>query len=218
MKKAILLICFGTYILNFSQITEQINTSNFQNTIVPPSTHVDGLNQSSLQYQEITLPEFKEPEIVNYQTFPKPQNTNTSSKADQIVEDMFPNKNKIDLTTTVDIRETHEKKPNSNIWVPKKTETDNEEKSLPQHSSNKAKSSGGNGITILLGILLVIIVSFTGWSMFNIFKNKYNYNKNNIAKTKIIINPGGCFQMIKLVSSVIGIIYILFLIFKGCAQ
>jgi hypothetical protein len=191
MKKILLIISFGVFSLFFSQYTEQINTSSFHNS-VPPSTHIDGLDENSISYQNINSTEFKKYEVENNKTSVKAEKINESSNADKIVEEMFPNKNKIDITSTVDIRDTHEQLPNSDTWTPKKSIVSNEKDLSPNQFYNENISIDIIIIVILLGIFFLIIIAPTVRSLLG--KNKH-YNRKHIDKRNIIITGGGQSEM-----------------------
>ena len=53
-----MIIYFCSSSIFFSQYTEQINTSSFNNSIIPPSTHIDGLDEGSISYQNMNSTEF----------------------------------------------------------------------------------------------------------------------------------------------------------------
>ena len=189
MKKILLIFSFGVFSLFFSQYTEQINTSSFNNSIIPPSTHIDGLDEGSISYQNMNSTEFINNKRENNKIAEKYENINHSSKADKIVDEMFPNRNKIDITSTKDIRETHEQVPNSNIWTPKTSKINNEEIFSSHQYSNKTTSLNGIIITIILVILFLLIFTPLGKLLFALFKNnRKNYNK-------IIVTNGGESEM-----------------------
>ena len=101
----------------------QINTSSFTDTIVPPSTQVDGMDLNNLP----TAPAVPDPATLafaNNVRFDSLQRMDSFNKigesADSIVSSMFPNKNKIDIDRTIDIRDTHEQSAlDSAKWTPK---------------------------------------------------------------------------------------------------
>ena len=101
----------------------QINTSSFTDTIVPPSTQVDGMDLNNLP----TAPAVPDPATLaftNNVRFDSLQRMDSFNKigesADSIVDSAFPNKNKIDIDRTIDIRDTHEQSAlDSAKWTPK---------------------------------------------------------------------------------------------------
>ena len=106
-------------------VPNQIDTSTFANSMVTPTSHVDGMNKSTIPWTEVTLPTFKNPAIVDftqnarYDVMSKMAFGSGTNGADNVVKSMFPNQGKMDLTTEVDIRDTHTQLSNSNTWIPK---------------------------------------------------------------------------------------------------
>lgn len=105
-------------------VTSQINTSAFADSIIPPTTHVDGLNKTSLPTTNVQVAQFKNPEVINYARAARydadGQMMSFGQKsADNIVKSMFPNMGKIDTTTRLDVRDTHERLSNGTTWIPK---------------------------------------------------------------------------------------------------
>lgn len=95
-----------------------------QSTMTPLTTHVDGLNQSGIAFTNEKLPEFKNPEVINYARAARfdvdaQLNGGKSNAKENIIASMFPNMGKTDITTTVDVRDTHEKLSNGTTWIPK---------------------------------------------------------------------------------------------------
>lgn len=95
-----------------------------QSTMTPLTTHIDGLNQSGIAFTNEKLPEFKNPEVVNYARAARfdvdaQLNGGKNNAKENIIASMFPNMGKIDISTTVDVRDTHEKLSNGTTWIPK---------------------------------------------------------------------------------------------------
>ena len=101
----------------------QIDTKSFTDTIVPPSTQIDGLDLNNLPQQPFT----PDPSTllftnnVRYESMQKMNSLNNiGESADSIVDKMFPNSKKIDIDRVVDIRDTHEQSASDpNKWTPK---------------------------------------------------------------------------------------------------
>lgn len=95
-----------------------------QSTMTPLTTHVDGLNQSGIAFTNEKLPEFKNPEVVNYARAARfdvdtQLNGGKNNAKENIIASMFPNMGKTDISTTVDVRDSHEKLSNGTTWIPK---------------------------------------------------------------------------------------------------
>ena len=95
-----------------------------QSTMTPLTTHVDGLNQSGIAFTNEKLPEFKNPEVVNYARAARfdvdtQLNGGKNNAKENIIASMFPNMGKTDIATTVDVRDSHEKLSNGTTWIPK---------------------------------------------------------------------------------------------------
>ena len=106
-------------------VTNQIDTSTFADSMVTPTSHVDGMNKSTIPWNDVTLPTFKNPAIVDftqqarYDVMSRMAFGSSTNGADSVAKSMFPDYGKRDLTTEVDIRDTHTKLSNSNTWIPK---------------------------------------------------------------------------------------------------
>ena len=107
-------------------VTNPIDTSTFSD--LPITTKVDGIDQGNMRYQDVKLTEFKDPQVPYYAKATQYDlnnrllaigSGNKKGGIDATISAMFPNKNKLDLTTTVDIRDTHEVLSNGTTWIPK---------------------------------------------------------------------------------------------------
>lgn len=198
MKKILLLICLPLFTLNFSQITEgnivtqPIDTKAF----VPytPAPDIDGSNKGSFfndakltEFKPVQGPQYKRAEEfdLNRKLESVKSERNEAKSADEIVDEMFPDKDKLDLTTTVDLRDTHELSSNGTIWIPKEKKVDTEEISISQQPNTTRGSSDTNIITTFLGISFVIIIGVIGILLF-VFTKKKNDNSRTI-----IVSDGG---------------------------
>lgn len=199
MRKILLLVGFIVFTLNYSQVTSQIDTSTFPD--LPVSTQVDGLNQWNVP--DTPIPEYhsKIPEVKQYPPAAKfDVNSRLNSlrgndnSADNIAASMSPNKDKIDLTTTVDIRDTHEVSANGTTWVPKKSIKNTDETPISQQNPETGSSSNGDSSTSSSGILFLLIIVI-GVLIF-VFSKKKNDNTR-----KIIVSNGGEPEMREFIKS-----------------